>query len=64
MRASEVLVPQFRERTAESFVVTKSGATMDNEIDAITSATITSKAYTGAVNTSLHYFDLMNGGEN
>ncbi len=74
MRASEVLVPQFRERKAESFLVTKAGATMDNEIDAITSATITSKAYTGAVNTALHYFDLMsanasgstneNGGEN
>lgn len=50
MRAEEVLVPQFREKKAETFVYTKSGAKADNEIDAITSATVTTAAFTDAVN--------------
>lgn len=53
MRAEEVLVPQFHQRTARSFVYTKTGAKADNEIDAITSATITTKAFTDAVNGAL-----------
>ena len=53
MRAEEVLVPQFHQKTAESFVYTKSGAKADNEIDVITSATITTKAFTTAVNGAL-----------
>ena len=50
MRASEVLVPQFRDVSAPEFTVTKKGAKSDSEIDAITSATITSKAVTRGVN--------------
>lgn len=53
MRAEEVLVPQFHRKTARSFVYTKTGAKADNEIDAITSATITTKAFTDAVNGAL-----------
>lgn len=53
MLAPEVLVPQFHDKKVESFVYTKSGASADNEIDAITSATITTKAVTNAVNGGL-----------
>lgn len=57
---------QFVNKLVEKFTVTKTGATADNEIDAITSATITSKAVTGAVNAGLCYMqeELMEeGGE-
>lgn len=46
---------QFAGKTVERFSVTKSGASADNEIDAISGATITSKAVTGAVNTALYF---------
>ena len=53
MQAPDVLVPQFHNRKVESFTYTKTGATADNEIDAITSATITTRAVTNAVNGGL-----------
>lgn len=53
MLAPEVLVPQFHDRKVESFVFTKSGASAENEIDAITSATITTRAVTNGVNGGL-----------
>ncbi len=53
MRAEEVLVPQFNGKSAISFIVTKTGSTADNEIDAISGATITTKAVTNAVNGGL-----------
>ena len=56
MRADEVLSPQFKNRFAEEFRVTKSGASSVDEIDAISSATITSKAVTGGVNAALIVF--------
>ena len=46
---------QFIGKNAESLTVTKSGATADNEIDAISGATITSNATTNAVNAALYY---------
>ena len=46
---------QFADKTVESFTVTKSGASADNEIDAIGGATITSNAVTGAVNLALYF---------
>ncbi len=46
---------QFAGKTVESFSVTKSGASADNEIDAIGGATITSNAVTGAVNAALYF---------
>lgn len=63
MQAGDVLVPQFHNRTAESFVYTKSGASADNEIDAIASATITTKAVTDAVNGGLKAAHALTGGE-
>lgn len=50
MEAPKVLVPQFAGRNVESFVYTKTGAVAENEVDAITSATITTSAVVEAVN--------------
>ncbi len=50
MRAEEVLVPQFKNKQAITFSYTKNGATSDSEIDAISGATITTKAVVNAVN--------------
>ena len=64
MRAEEVLKPQFANKNVESFTVTKTGATSDAQIDAISGATITSKAVTNAVNAGLYYFNNKLGGAN
>lgn len=56
MRASEVLTPQFKNRNELQFEVVKDGATQDNQIDAISSATITSNAITKGVNAALYYY--------
>ena len=56
---------QKKEKNVESFAVTKVGAVQPNEIDAISGATITSKAVTEAVNASLLYFrEALGGGVN
>lgn len=56
---------QYADKTVESFTVTKVGAVLPNEIDAISGATITSKAVTEAVNASLLYFrEALGGGAN
>lgn len=63
MRASEVLTPQFKNRNELEFEVVKTGALGDNQIDAISSATITSKAITKGVNAALSYFrEVLMGG--
>lgn len=64
MRAEEVLVPQFAGKQVSSFAFTKTGKTADNEIDAISGATITTKAVTNAVNGGLRVVteELMEGG--
>ena len=56
MKAEDVLVPQFADKQTDSFSFTKTGATMESEIDAITGATVTTEAVTNAVNTGLYYF--------
>lgn len=53
MEAPKVLVPQFAGRMVDSFAYTKTGAQADNEVDAITSATITTSAVVNAVNGGL-----------
>lgn len=53
MEAPNVLVPQFANKKTDHFVYTKTGATAENEVDAISSATITTKAVTNAVNGAL-----------
>lgn len=65
MQAGEVLVPQFAGKMVDSFVYTKSGSKAENEIDAISGATITTRAVTNAVNAGLNYFNtvLKEGGE-
>ena len=56
MRAEEVLKPQFFNKNVEKFEYTKSGAVMENQIDAISGATITTNAVTNAVNGGLSFF--------
>ena len=56
MRAEEVLVPQFTNKKVDTFTYTKTGATSDSQIDAISSATITTNAVTNGVNAGLAYF--------
>lgn len=63
MLAPEVLVPQFHNKNVESFTYTKTGAAADYEIDAITSATITTRAVTNAVNGGLKAARELIGGE-
>lgn len=65
MRAQEVLVPQFAQKTAVEFTYTKTGSASESEIDAISGATITTKAVTNAVNGAVSVFtqDLQKGGE-
>ena len=53
---------QFINRAAEIFTVTKNGASKSSEIDAISAATITSKAVTNGVNAGVTYFNSLVGG--
>ena len=53
---------QYADVLTEEFVVTKTGATAENEIDAISGATITSNAVTNAVNSAIAYFNQVLGG--
>lgn len=53
---------QFAEKKTEFFVTTKSGAASDNEIDAISGATITSQAVTDAVNAAIACYQEWLGG--
>ena len=46
---------QYAGKNVDAFTVTKSGASADNEIDAIGGATITSNAVTGAVNAAVYF---------
>lgn len=62
MRAEEVLKPQFANKNVEKFEYTKSGAAAENQIDAISGATITTNAVTNGVNAGLYYFQTELGG--
>jgi len=57
MRAGEVLVPQFAGKQVEVFTYTKTGSASASEIDAISGATITTKAVVNAVNGGLEVAD-------
>lgn len=54
---------QFSDKNAEAFEVTKAGASDENEINAISGATITSKAVTGGVNAGICAFNYVKEGE-
>lgn len=64
MRATEEeFKGQFAGKQVESFTVTKTGAVSENEIDALSGATITSTGMTNGVNAGLCYFaSLAEGG--
>lgn len=62
MRADEVLKPQFAGKSAEKYEYTKTGAVADNQIDAISGATITTDAVVNGVNAGLYYFQNELGG--
>lgn len=54
---------QFKDKQVEKFQYTKSGATADDEIDAISGATITTNAMTNGVNAGICAFHYVEGGE-
>ena len=62
MKAESVLKPQFENKKVANFTYTKSGSTMDSQIDAISGATITTNAVTTAVNAGLYVFQTQLGG--
>uniref|UniRef100_UPI004055CF33 RnfABCDGE type electron transport complex subunit G n=1 Tax=Acetatifactor sp. TaxID=1872090 RepID=UPI004055CF33 len=66
MKAEDELVPQYAQVQTDAFTYTKSGSTMDSEIDAISGATVTTKAVTNAVNGGLKVANelLQGGGSN
>lgn len=64
MEAESVLKPQYAGKNVSQFVVTKTGAASDEQIDAISGATITSNAVTNGVNAGLYYFQNVLGGGN
>jgi electron transport complex protein RnfG len=61
-------IDQFKSKNVDQFEVTKTGATTDNQIDAISGATITTKAVTYAVNAGIgfvtEYATDLGGGQN
>ena len=64
MRAESVLVPQIHNMNVTEIRFTKTGKTADNEIDAISGATITTTAFTNIVNASLDvYYEISEGKE-
>lgn len=66
MKANEEpFYSQFENKNVESFVVVKATPTADNEIEAISGSTITSKAMANGVNACLTYFrNVIEGGSN
>lgn len=64
MNAEKDLVPQFANKSVDQFAYTKTGATKDSEVDAISGATVTTNAVVNGVNAGLYYFQnqLMEGG--
>lgn len=54
---SDEFKAQWMNKKVDKFEYTKSGATADNQIDAISGATITTKAVTDGVNAGIAYFN-------
>lgn len=62
MEAENVLKPQFAGKNTAQFNYTKTGAVSEDQIDAISGATITTAAITNGVNAGLYYFQNVLGG--
>lgn len=63
MKAEDVVVPQFANKQATSFSVSKTGAADDSQIDSISGATITTDAIVNGVNSGVVYFQkVLKGG--
>lgn len=60
---TEEFQSQYADKKVDAFVYTKNGASAENEIDAISGATITTNAVTNGVNAAICAFDSMKGGE-
>ncbi len=56
MKAGDVLVPQFAGKQVEAFETSKTGAAAEQQIDAISGATITTNAFVNGVNAGLSCF--------
>ncbi|MBO6241685.1 MAG: RnfABCDGE type electron transport complex subunit G [Butyrivibrio sp.] len=66
MNAEKVIVPQFVDKIAQQFTVVKNGQMTDSatQIEAISGATITSRAITNGVNAAVNYFEsVLKGGQ-
>ena len=66
MNAEKVLVPQFVDKAASALTVAKNGQVTDanSQIEAISGATITSRAVTNGVNGAVSYFEkVLKGGQ-
>ena len=66
MNAEKVIVPQFKDKAETNFTVVKNGQLSDEstQIEAISGATITSRAITEGVNAAISYFDnVLKGGQ-
>ena len=59
MNAEAVLIPQYEGKPIALFEVTKAGATKENQVDAISGATITTDAINNGVNAAVSYFNVM-----
>lgn len=58
MRATEpAFIEQYKNKKVDAFVVTKTGKSAENEIDAISGATVTSNAVTNAVNMAIFFVE-------
>lgn len=62
MEAESVLKPQFAGKKALQFSYTRTGAVTEDQVDAISGATITTNAVTNGVNAGLYYFRNALGG--
>lgn len=60
--ADDAFKSQFEGKDVEAYTVTKTGAASDSEIDALSGATISSRAVTNAVNAGLAYYRSIGGG--
>ncbi len=60
MRAESVIVPQIHNLNVAEITYTKTGKTSEDEIDAISGATITTKAFVNMINAALEVSNEIN----